>query len=193
MSTTRDFLATDDETDLIPEEVITAEEEETAEHQEQEEIESMLAALEETKEENAELEEKAETESMLAALEETEEEELSDAPPLEEQKGFAQRVLEDPFLAHFDECEQKLGLSPIWIRHQLTEVQLYLTVDVANLVVIRHDGVVQLTHVAGYDLGGPSHDKGQGGDPTIGAGGNISSMCCRCGRARVEKRIRKFS
>lgn len=67
MSTTRDFLATDDETDLIPEE-------ETAEHQEQEEIESMLAALEETQEENAELEEKAETESMLAALEETEEE-----------------------------------------------------------------------------------------------------------------------
>ena len=52
MSTTRDFLATDDETDLIPEEVITAEEEETAEHQEQEEIESMLADLEESEEED---------------------------------------------------------------------------------------------------------------------------------------------
>ena len=64
MSTTRDFLATDDETDLIPEEVITAEEEETAEHQKQKELKSMLTALEETEEENAELEEQEEMESM---------------------------------------------------------------------------------------------------------------------------------
>jgi len=67
MSITKDFMTADDK------ETLTLEEE-NAELEEQKELKSMLAALEEAEEENAELEEQEEMESMLAALEETEEE-----------------------------------------------------------------------------------------------------------------------
>lgn len=107
-----------------------------------------------------------------------EQKELSDAMPLQKQERFAQGMLEHPLLADFDERQQQLGLSSLWIRNQEAKVELNLTIDVPDLVLVHFYRRIKLVQILRNDFWSAAHDERERGDAPMGSGCHVGPVLC---------------
>lgn len=111
-------------------------------------------------------------------VEQAQQKEFPNASPLKEQKGLAQRMLEDPPFAHLDERQQQFGLATIGVGHQQPKIELHLTVDVADLVLVDSYARIELGQETWNHFGRATHNERECGDAAIGARCDVRSVLC---------------
>lgn len=68
-------------------------------------------------------------------------------------------MLQYSLLSDFDEGQQQLGFATLGVRHQQSQIEFYLTIDIADLVLIHLYRRIEFRNELWYYFGRSTHDK----------------------------------
>ena len=103
-------------------------------------------------------------------------EELTDLQPLEVQEALAERVLQQVVVARLDEGHEHRALAAVPRGDEHLVVQFELAVDVVDVALGEHNGLVQHVLELGQQAGDLPDDHGEGRGAAVGPAGDVASV-----------------